>query len=398
MKKKLALKEFYNLVFFILNLVCLASISLCYVLKIKLQLNLAAILVSLFLFVFALITFIFSTLNLIKKEIKIANYFKKHKKMFLIFLIVQTFIFLLCLIFLIYTFAFNLKNKIIKNEQLFFIATLIITLLMVIVANCIKQVVFTLAFKKYHDNLILEKIKTKENSMPKNSKLINQYLDSTLLKSDASIFEIEKLCNEAKKYHFYSVCVNPYYISAAKKYLKNTNVKVISVIGFPLGANSMATKIFEVKNSLLENVDELDVVINIGALKNQNYDYVFEELNKIKKSAPNIILKAIIEITILSEFEIEKIVAIIKKVNFDFIKTSTGFTNKKVEVNDILKIKKALQTSKIKIKASGGIYNYENALEFIQNGVERIGTSKAKQIVLKDKNYLKWLKNESNTK
>jgi len=227
--------------------------------------------------------------------------------------------------------------------------------------------------------LIKDHQKKSENQ---NLKPINNYLDSTLLNSDASNKDIKELCLEANKYHFYGVCVHPYYVDLVKSYLLNSQVKIISVIGFPLGANLLATKIFEVKN-LVSKVDELDVVINLGALKNKNYDYLFKELDEIRKLAPNIILKAIIEVSLLSKPEIFAIVKIINMAGFDYVKTATGFTTKKTTCLDVINIKKAiaeLKTSKLKIKASAGIYTYSDAKMFLKLGVSRIGTSKARAI------------------
>ena len=205
---------------------------------------------------------------------------------------------------------------------------------------------------------------------------MNEYFDSTMLKAISTTSDIKKLCNDAKKYKFKAVCINPCYVSLAKELLKDTNVKVCTVIGFPLGANTTYIKVEEVKDAINNGADEVDMVINVGALKEKNYDYVINEIKELREASYDKILKVIIETCYLTEEEIIKMTEICNKTNVDFIKTSTGFGTRGASTNDIEIINK-YKSNDLKIKASGGIRTKDDAQKYIELGVSRIGTSNA---------------------
>ena len=214
-------------------------------------------------------------------------------------------------------------------------------------------------------------------------KNLNKYIDHTLLAQDANVNQISAICKEAIKYNFASVCVNPDYIKFCKQELLLTNIKVCTVIGFPLGANQIETKIFEAKQAIKNGADELDLVINISAIKNNNFDLCAEEVSSIREISKNKILKVIIETCLLTNDEIKVITALIAKNNADFVKTSTGFSRSGAKINDVLLIKETLDqiNSKCLIKASGGIKTLNDTINMIQAGASRIGTSSGVLII-----------------
>lgn len=205
---------------------------------------------------------------------------------------------------------------------------------------------------------------------------MNEYFDSTMLKAISTTSDIKKLCSDAKKYKFKAVCINPCYVSLAKELLKDTNVKVCTVIGFPLGANTTYIKVEEVRDAINNGADEVDMVINVGALKEKNYDYVINEIKELREVSYDKILKVIIETCYLTEEEIIKMTEICNDTNVDFIKTSTGFGTRGASIEDIEIINK-YKSNDLKIKASGGIRNKVDAQKYIELGVSRIGTSNA---------------------
>lgn len=210
---------------------------------------------------------------------------------------------------------------------------------------------------------------------------IERYIDHTKLNPDAIKDDIVKLCNEAKEYNFKSVCVNPQYVKLCKELLKNTETEVCTVIGFPLGANTMEIKVKEAEQAIEDGASEIDMVINISKLKDKDYDYVLDEIKQIVDLAgENIIVKVIIETCLLEDFEKEKAAQLIMEAGADFVKTSTGFSKSGADVNDIKLLKKVVG-DKIKIKASGGIRNFEAAKEMIDAGADRIGASSGIKIV-----------------
>ena len=207
------------------------------------------------------------------------------------------------------------------------------------------------------------------------------YIDHTLLKADASEKDIKKLCKEAKEYGFFSVCVNPMYVKLAKKYLRNSEVKVCCVIGFPLGANVSKVKLLETKKAITDGVDEVDVVMNIAKFKDKKYNYVGKEIAKIVDLCnKKVLVKVIIETCYLSKEEILKACELVYECGVDYVKTSTGYGINGAQVEDV-KIMKEYCKDKLKIKASGGIKTLAQVQEFILVGAERIGTSSGVSIV-----------------
>ena len=203
---------------------------------------------------------------------------------------------------------------------------------------------------------------------------LNNYIDHTNLKQIGTLKDIEKLCNEAINYHFASVCVAPYYVPLAKKLLKDSTVAVCTVIGFPNGYSTKETKVFEAINAIENGADEIDMVININALKNKDYDYVKDEIEEIRDSIDGHILKVIIETCFLTEDEIIKMTEICNETYVNFIKTSTGFGSRGASVEDLEIINK-YKNDILEIKASGGIKTLCDAEKFINMGATRLGTS-----------------------
>lgn len=209
---------------------------------------------------------------------------------------------------------------------------------------------------------------------------INKYIDHTALKPDTSERDIIKLCTEAKKHQFYAVCVNSSYVKLAKELISKTPVKICSVVGFPLGAMSTEAKVFEAKKAIEDGASEIDMVINIGLLKSKNYVAVFKDISEVKLAIGKIPLKVIIEISELSKNEIIKICEICIDANADFIKTSTGFSKSGATLTAVKIIRKTVK-DQVKIKASGGIKDFETAQKYIEAGADRIGTSAGIAIV-----------------
>jgi deoxyribose-phosphate aldolase len=210
---------------------------------------------------------------------------------------------------------------------------------------------------------------------------IVRMIDHTILKPEASLTQIEKLCNEGKEYGFCSICVNPIWVSYCVKVMKGSGVKVCSVSGFPLGANKKEVKIKEAEMACQEGTDEVDMVMNIGALKSGDLKSVEEEFKGIRDVlGKDKILKVIIETCVLSYEEKITATKIIMNCGADFVKTSTGFNLKGATYEDV-KLLKELVRGKIKVKASGGIRDYSTALKMIQAGADRIGTSSGVKII-----------------
>ncbi len=213
---------------------------------------------------------------------------------------------------------------------------------------------------------------------------IAKFIDHTNLKPYATKEDITRLCDEAMEYGFYAVCVNPYRVKLAKSYLeeKKANVKVASVIGFPLGATPTEVKVFEAKKALEDGADELDMVINIGALKDGNYDYVKRDIEEVVKVAheKGAKVKVIIEICYLTEEEKIKACELAKEAGAHFVKTSTGFGTGGATVEDV-KLMRKVVGPEMGVKAAGGIRTYEQAVAMINAGATRIGTSSGVKIV-----------------
>jgi deoxyribose-phosphate aldolase len=209
---------------------------------------------------------------------------------------------------------------------------------------------------------------------------LNKYIDHTNLKPYATREDIKVLCDDAKRYQFASVCVHPYYVSEASKLLKGSNIAVGTVIGFPLGANTTEVKTYEAAKAIEDGALELDMVINIAALKNRDYQLVENEIKVLLEVTKGHILKVIIEVSYLTEEEIIKMCEICKNNFVHFIKTSTGFSDRGASVEVVSLMKKHIGDI-TEIKASGGIKTYDEALALIDAGATRIGTSNGVKIM-----------------
>lgn len=209
---------------------------------------------------------------------------------------------------------------------------------------------------------------------------IGKYIDYTNLKMDAKEKDITKLCEDAIKYNFETVCVQPYYVSLAHSLLKDTNIGVCTVIGFPLGMNTPKVKSFEAIDAIENGADEIDMVINVGALKDKDYDYVKEEIEEVRDNIDGKTLKVIIETSLLTKEEIIKMTEICNETFVNFIKTNTGFGKRGVTLEDVKLINKH-KNEVLEIKASGGIKDFKFMNELIEAGATRIGTSNAIEIV-----------------
>lgn len=208
----------------------------------------------------------------------------------------------------------------------------------------------------------------------------NRLIDHTLLAPDATKAQIEKLCEEAREYEFASVCVNPGWIRLSKSLLKDSPVKVCTVIGFPLGATMMASKISEAKESLFEGADELDMVINVGRLKDHDDGYVETEIRELKKVCGEHVLKVIIETCLLTEEEKTRACLLAKNAGADFVKTSTGFSKGGATVEDV-KLMRETVGPDMGVKASGGVKSKEDLVKMVEAGATRIGTSHGVDLV-----------------
>lgn len=209
---------------------------------------------------------------------------------------------------------------------------------------------------------------------------LNRYIDHTNLKADMQEQDLLKLVNEAKEYDFFSICINPCWVKQAANLLAGSNTKVCCVIGFPLGANTTETKVFEANDAIDNGADEIDMVINIGKLKSQDYDYVYQEIKQIKTAIGDKILKVIIEACLLTDEEKRIACEIIMKAGADFVKTSTGMSTGGATVSDI-ELFKSVVGDHILIKAAGGVRSYDDAVSMIKAGSNRIGTSGGIKIV-----------------
>ena len=209
---------------------------------------------------------------------------------------------------------------------------------------------------------------------------LNRYIDHTLLKATATTSDIVKLCQEAITNDFFSVCVNSCYVSLAAEQLKHSNVKVCSVIGFPLGAMSTQAKAAEATEALKSGANEIDMVMNLGFLKSKDFDNVWKDIQAVKSVMPNNTLKVILETCYLSNEEILKASELAIKGGADFIKTSTGFGTRGASLEDV-KLMKRIAKDSTKIKASGGIKDAKTAIEYINLGAERLGTSSGIAII-----------------
>lgn len=209
---------------------------------------------------------------------------------------------------------------------------------------------------------------------------INQTIDHTLLKPEASSPQIKTLCNEAMEHQFKAVCVNPIHVALAKQLLKNSAVLVCTVIGFPLGANTTALKVFETTDAIANGADEIDMVIAVGKLKEKDDAYIEADIRAVVSAAKGKTLKVILETALLNDEEIARASQIAAKAGAHFVKTSTGFSTRGANLNDI-KIMQANIPSNVQIKASGGIRSLADAKAYLELGVTRLGTSAGVAIV-----------------
>lgn len=205
-------------------------------------------------------------------------------------------------------------------------------------------------------------------------------IDHTLLGAEVTKAEVKKKCQEAKEYNFASVCTNPDQVALVKKELAGSEVKVCTVIGFPLGVNLTEIKVKEAEAALKEGADEIDMVMKIGALKEGDYDKVEKDIKAVVKAAQTKIVKVIIETCYLTEAEKIKACEIAKKAGADFVKTSTGFGNGGATVEDIVLMRKTVG-QKMGVKASGGVHNLKEAEMMLDAGATRIGASSGVEII-----------------
>jgi deoxyribose-phosphate aldolase len=203
---------------------------------------------------------------------------------------------------------------------------------------------------------------------------LENYIDHTLLRPDASLLEVEKCCEEAKTYHFYAVCVHGCHLATCKKALFGTGVQLVTVVGFPTGANLTETKCFEAGQAIALGADEIDLVMNIGWMKSGEYRLVEAEIEKVKNAIGNKVLKVILETCYLDKKEKRLACEMAIRAGAEFVKTSTGFGPLGATFEDVASIKEWVGEA-IKIKASGGIKDAETAKKYISLGASRIGTS-----------------------
>jgi deoxyribose-phosphate aldolase len=199
-------------------------------------------------------------------------------------------------------------------------------------------------------------------------------IDHTILKPEASKAEIQKVIEEAKNYNFYAVCVAPVWTAYTAKSLRDSKVKVCTVIGFPLGANTSETKAYEAREAVLSGADEVDMVINISALKSAHYKKVVRDIQTVVEAVKGKKVKAIIETGVLTDEEKIKACELSKQAKADFIQTSTGFVSGVANEKDIALMRKVVGVD-MGVKASGGIYTADTALAMVEAGASRIGTS-----------------------
>lgn len=202
----------------------------------------------------------------------------------------------------------------------------------------------------------------------------SKYIDHTLLKPEATQDQIEKLCQEAKQYDFASVCVNPYWVPFCKEELKDSDVKVCTVIGFPLGAASSASKAFETAHAIEQGADEVDMVMNIGELLAGHDQAVQKDIEAIVQAAQGKIVKVILETCLLNDAQIERACSLCVKAKADFVKTSTGFNSAGANTHVVEVMKQAVK-GQAKVKAAGGVRNQADMDAMIAAGADRIGTS-----------------------
>ena len=212
---------------------------------------------------------------------------------------------------------------------------------------------------------------------------LNKYIEHTLLKQDAKESDLIKLFEEAKENNFFGVCVNPCYVKLAKEHLKESNVKIVTVIGFPLGANTTEVKVFETQKAIADSADEIDMVINGTKLKDNDKDFIVNEIRAIKKACNGHNLKVIIETDLLDSEEIVRACEYSILGGADFVKTSTGFVKGGVgaKAQDVKLMYDTVKDAGLQVKASGGIRDKQTAIDMIKAGAVRLGTSSGVKII-----------------
>ena len=210
--------------------------------------------------------------------------------------------------------------------------------------------------------------------------LSTKLIDHTILKADATRKDVKRVCDEAMAYSFCSVCVNSYYVPYVANLLHGSDVKICSVVGFPLGAMSTRAKALEAKIAVMDGADEIDMVINVGALKDRDYSVVLEDIKAVKEACGENILKVIIETCLLTDDEKVKACELAKEAGADFVKTSTGFSSAGAKVEDVRLMRETVGPD-MGVKASGGIHDKEFAKELVDAGANRLGTSATIEIV-----------------
>lgn len=214
---------------------------------------------------------------------------------------------------------------------------------------------------------------------------LERFIDHTLLKPDTTVEDIKKICEEAKEYNFFSVCINPSYVKLSKELLDGSDTKVCTVIGFPLGATTSEVKSFETKDAINNGADEVDMVINIGALKSGDYDLVKEDIQAVVDAADGqALVKVIIESALLTSDEIMTASKLSKEAGADFVKTSTGF-NGGGATEEAVALMRMTVGEDLGVKASGGIRSREDALKMIEKGATRLGASSGVKIIQGEK-------------
>lgn len=212
---------------------------------------------------------------------------------------------------------------------------------------------------------------------------LNKYIEHTLLKQDAVKADLIKLFDEAKEHNFLGVCINPCYVKMAKDFLEGTDVKIVTVIGFPLGANTTDAKVYETRKAVEDGADEIDMVINVTKLKDKEADFIIDEIKHIKEACQGHNLKVILETDLLTQDEIKLACEYAVKGEADFVKTSTGFVKNGVgaKSEDVELMFNAVKDFGLKVKASGGIRDKETAVNMVNAGAVRLGTSSGVKIV-----------------
>lgn len=210
----------------------------------------------------------------------------------------------------------------------------------------------------------------------------NKMIDHTVLKADTPLETIKRICDEAMEYGFASVCINPCHVAYCADYLKDSDVNVCTVIGFPLGANTSAVKAFETKDAIANGADEIDMVMNIGALKDKNYDLVRDDVKAVVEAVNGTLVKVILETCLLTEDEIKKACELCVEAKADYVKTSTGFSTRGATIEDVRIMKEAVH-GKAKVKAAGGVRTPEDMVKIVAAGADRIGTSAGCSLVKK---------------